>query len=83
MGIVSIIRQLLDASASVEARQDSETALIITARNGHALLANIFIDYGVNLDAVSDDGTTALMAAAAAATDAVVKVPFEALKPMA
>ncbi len=62
-GNVAMVRLLIDHGADVNARQQGKTPLMLV---DHADVAALLIERGGAIDAVSDDGLTALMFAAAA-----------------
>lgn len=56
-----LVRVLLKAGASANAKDDNKTVLMIAAENGKPETIKALVDAGAEIDAVTDDGWTALM----------------------
>ena len=74
-GYGALIRHLIGARASVEAREDGRTALMRAAELGGELAAGILIEVRADVDAVSSAGETPLMRASRNAQDVCASLP--------
>ncbi len=58
---LKLVRALLKAGASASAKDNKKTVLMVAAQNGKPEMIKALLDAGAEIDAVDDDGWTALM----------------------
>ncbi len=71
-GNVDAVKRLIEEGVNVNLLRDGVTPLMIAASKGHAAVAELIIQAGVNINERSDDGGTALHMAAADQTETAV-----------